>query len=183
MITQEFTGKKQNNMTTQEIENKYQEFCNTPSDINEHLPTLREYYDKCDHVTEFGVRGCVSLFAALASKAKKVVAYDIGNVWTPAIKKLTFICADDLQIEIEPTDALMVDTRHCYEQLIQELNLHAKNVRKWILCHDTNIFGEHGDDGGKGLNYALKEFLELNKEWREIYRTEKNNGLTIIEKK
>lgn len=170
-------------MTSQEIEAKYQEFCNTPSDINEHLPTLRSYYDKCDHVTELGVRGCVSLFAALASNAKKVVAVDIFNVWTPEVEKLTFICADDLTIEIEETDFLFIDTRHCYEQLIQELKLHSKKVRKFIGFHDVFIFGEHGDDGGKGLMPAINEFLDDNKNFDIAYYTVVNNGLMIIEKK
>lgn len=170
-------------MTSQEIEAKYQEFCITPSDINEHLPTLRSYYDKCESVTELGVRGCVSLFAALASNAKKVVAVDIFNVWTPTVEKLTFICADDLTIEIEETDFLFIDTRHCYEQLIQELNLHGSKARKFIGFHDTFIFGTNGDDGKVGLNAAIHEYIMNNEDWDLRYHTDVNNGLTILERK
>lgn len=170
-------------MSNEEIEAKYQEFCITESDINQHLPTLRSYYDRCNHVTELGVRGCVSLFAALASNASKVVAYDIFDVWVPDVPKLTFICADDLTVEIEETDFLFIDTRHCYEQLIQELNLHGNKARKYIGFHDTALgtFGVNGDDGGKGLNFAIAEFIEQNNEWRCCYLTDVNNGLTILE--
>lgn len=170
-------------MTPQEIENKYQELCVTPSDINEHLDILRHFADKCNHITELGVRGCVSLFAFLSSSAEKIVAIDILDVWTPDIDKLLFVCADDLQISIEPTDLLLIDTAHNYNQCIQELNLHAKNVAKMILFHDTNIFGRHGDDGGKGLLYAIEEFLQNNLEWEQFYHTDKNNGLTGIRRK
>lgn len=171
-------------MNQQEIEAKYQELCATPSDINEHLPILRYYADKCDHATEMGVRACVSLFAFLSSSAKKVVAIDIFDVWVPECEKLQFICADDLQIEIEPTDMLHVDTEHNYNQCIQELNLHAKNVRKFIAFHDTgDIFGRNGDDGGKGLLYAIEEFLEKNPEWHQVYQVNNNNGMTIIARK
>lgn len=166
-----------------EIEKRYQELCVTKSDINEHLPKLREYADKCDHITEMGVRGCVSLYAFLSSKASKVVAIDIFDVWTPDIDKLTFICADDLKIEIEKTDFLFIDTAHNYKQLIQELNLHAKNVNKYIGFHDTFIFGVNGDDGGKGLLNAIDEFLKDNTEWFRDYHTDINNGLTIIQRK
>lgn len=172
-------------MTTKEIQHKYEEYCQTESDIWLHLPILKKYYDECDHVTEFGVRGCCSLFAALASKAKKVVAYDIFDVWIPTVDKLTFICADDLTIEIEPTDFLFIDTKHCYDQCIRELNLHAKNVKKYIGFHDTaeGTFGVNGDDGGLGLLYAIDAFLMGRQdEWRRCYQTEVNNGLTIIEK-
>lgn len=166
-----------------EIEKKYQEFCNTPSDINEHLPKLREYANMCEHVTEMGVRGCVSLHAFLASKAKQVVAIDILNVATPIISKLKFICASTLEIEIEKTDFLFIDTYHTYEQLKKELNLHAKNVNKFIGFHDTFIFGTNGEDGGKGLLQAITEFLQENKEWQMEYHTNNNNGLSIIARK
>lgn len=162
------------------IEEKYQELCATPSDINIHLPTLREYADKCEHVTEFGVRGCVSLHAFLASKANKVVAYDIANVAVPDCPKLTFINADVLEVDIEPTDMLHIDTLHTFAQLHLELFWHADLVKKFIAMHDTTIFGEKGEDGEPGLNLAIKDFLTDNPEWSEIHRSEANNGLTIL---
>lgn len=162
------------------IEERYQELCWTPSDINEHLQTLREYSDKCEHVTEFGVRGCVSLHAFLSSKAKKVVAYDIMNVAVPDCKKLTFINADVLEVDIEPTDLLFIDTLHTYDQLRQELYWHADLARKYIAMHDTTMFGDAGEDGGRGLNAAISEFLEDDPAWKECYRSHENNGLTIL---
>lgn len=169
-------------MTQEDLEIKYQELCKTPSDINEHLPILREYADKCEHITEMGVRGCVSLHAFLVSKAKKVVAIDISATGVPDVDKLTFIVGDDLKIEIEPTDLLLIDTMHNYVQLKQELALHAGKVSKYIFFHDTGYFGINGDDGGKGLLPAINEFLETHKEWKIVYQTDKNNGLTIIAK-
>lgn len=168
-------------MNKEEIELRYQELCNTPSDINEHLPKLREYAEKCNHITELGVRGCVSLFAFLASNASKVVAVDILNVAVPDIEKLEFICADDLKIEIEETDFLFIDTLHNRDHCIKELYKHSDKVKKYIGFHDTEIFGIHGDDGGKGLNYAIDEFM-ADGTFIEVYRTKRNNGLTIIER-
>jgi cephalosporin hydroxylase len=165
------------------MEEKYKELCNTPSDINQHLPKLREYADRCDHITEMGVRGCVSLYAFLSSKASKVVAIDILNVWTPKVDKLKFICANDLEIEIEQTDFLFIDTVHNYKHLIQELNLHADKVNKYIGFHDTDIFGLNGDDGGRGLLFAIEEFLYNHPEWVMDYKVNFNNGLTIIRRK
>jgi hypothetical protein len=48
------------------IEEKYQMACKTPSDIFEHLPTLRKYASECQHVTELGVRTIISTWAFLA---------------------------------------------------------------------------------------------------------------------
>lgn len=45
------------------IRSKYQYLCQSPSDINEHLPTLFQYATECTSVLETGVRGCVSSWA------------------------------------------------------------------------------------------------------------------------
>lgn len=162
------------------IEERYQELRSTPSDINEHLRILRQYADECEYVTEFGVRGCVSLHAFLASKAKTVIAYDIANVAVPDCEKLTFINADVLTVQIEPTDLLFLDTLHTHLQLSLELELHAKNVSRYIAIHDSTMFGRNGEDGGPGLNLAIAEFLSAHQVWSECYRSEANNGLTIL---
>ena len=41
-----------------------------PSDINEHVPTLLEYGQKCDHITEMGVRWIISTWVWLACAPK-----------------------------------------------------------------------------------------------------------------
>ena len=164
------------------LEEMYSINCVTPSDINEHLPVLKEYADKCNHVTEMGVRGCVSLTAFLVSNAVEVVAIDILDVWTPYCEKLQFICADTLEIEIDNTDFLFIDTFHTYEQLQKELELHANKVNKYIGFHDIFMFGKNGETGGKGLMQAIKEFLNNNPEWSMCYHTQRNNGLMIISK-
>lgn len=169
-------------LSIEEIEAKYQEAKNTPSDIWEHLSVIREYADKCDVVCEMGVRSCVSLWGLLSSKANKVIAIDILDVAVPDVEKLTFICADNLAIDIEPVDFLHIDTAHNYEQLIQELNRHAPNVRKWIGMHDVFIFGEWGDNGGRGLLYAVREFLDNNLNWKICYHVTNNNGFMILER-
>lgn len=167
-------------VSADEIHAKFLELCATPSDINLHLPVLKEYADRCEHVTEFGVRGCVSLYAFLASKASKVVAYDIFNVWVPAVEKLTFHNEDVLSADIEPTDMLHVDTLHTKRQLEQELFWHSGVVNKFIAMHDTTMFGDNGEDGGPGLNAAISEFLAREPKWSECYRSHENNGLTIL---
>ncbi len=173
-----FTGKNRD-MNIEEI---YKYNCETPSDISEHLPVLKEYYDQCEHVTEIGVRGGISLSAALVSNAKKVVAYDISPVSVPESDKLTFICASSLEVEIEPTDFLFIDSKHTYSQLKQELNLHAKNVRKWIGMHDTNFWGTNGENGERGLNFAINEFLTDNMSWEVELVLQNNNGLTVLKR-
>ena len=59
------------------IDEIYAKFCNTKSDINEHLPTLSAYA-KDRVVTEFGVRKGLSTIAFLAGRPKKLISYDIN---------------------------------------------------------------------------------------------------------
>jgi len=171
---------------------KYLKVCNISTDINEHLPTLKEYTEKCETVTEMGVRGIISTWAFLAGNPKKLVSYDImhpsfygGNlneVYEVAKDiDFRFIQENVLNVEIEPTDLLFIDTLHTYEQLSKELELHSGKVNKYIIMHDTTTFGDKGENG-LGLWYAIQEFLDKNKEWVIEARYTNNNGLTILRK-
>ena len=56
------------------LETKYVNLCNTHSDINEHLPTLKEYAQECNSVFETGVREVVSSYALLYGLVKNTSA-------------------------------------------------------------------------------------------------------------
>ena len=165
----------------------------TATDINEHLPMLYFLAQQCDHVTEFGVRTGASTLAflhGLQGRPATLRSYDINDQygvqelltrWTRV--EWTFsICSTVAISRIEPTDLLFVDTLHNYDQVRQELALHGDAARRWIVFHDTETFGLTGDDGGRGINQAITEWLEAKPEWRIVYRTHRNNGLTVIER-
>jgi len=189
------------------LEKHFQTLVNTPSDINEHLPVLRKYAEECNHVTEMGVRWVVSTYAFLAAQPKRLVSIDMQHpsTWNATLNKVesyakdiscnyTFWLTNNLEIEIEETDLLFIDTWHSYKQLKAELNLHASKVKKYIILHDTVLFGEVDelisyDAFGwvnefekKGLLPALNEFLEENKEWELHKVLTNNNGLTILKR-
>jgi predicted O-methyltransferase YrrM len=165
----------------------------TATDINEHLPMLYFLAQQCDHVTEFGVRTGASTLAflhGLQGRPATLRSYDINDQygvqdsltrWTRV--EWTFSICSTLSISrIEPTDLLFVDTLHNYDQVRQELALHGEAARRWIVFHDTETFGVTGDDGGRGINQAINEWLQAKPEWRIVYRTHRNNGLTVIER-
>ena len=171
----------------------YERLCNTPSDINEHLPTLAKYASECDHITEMGVRYIVSTYALLMGMPKKMISYDIHLCnWEPVrdlVKDTTdfsFAIGNTLEIEIEPTELLFIDTLHNYAQLKKELELHADKVSKYIIFHDTTSFETVGESySGNpegGIWPAIKEFVEANPQWMIKQRFTNNNGLTIIKK-
>ncbi len=177
------------------LEHMYNLKCSTPSDINEHLPTLKKYAEECDHITEMGVRWIVSTYALLMGKPKRMISYDINEiVWQPILDivkydtDFEFRIANTLDLEIEETDLLFIDTLHNYNQLKGELTLHGNKSRKYIIFHDTTTFewtGEsyEGKVGELGLWPAIAEFLEENKNWELHERFTNNNGLTILKQK
>lgn len=132
------------------IEEKFLHFCNTPSDINEHLPTLLRYGRECKHITEFGVRDVVSTWAFLAAKPDYLICYDIvksKNI-DLAIKsgvengtEIKFFETDVLKTNIQLTDLLFIDTLHTYTQLRKELKSHSHKVGKYIIFHDVETYG------------------------------------------
>jgi len=187
------------------IENKYNELVNTSSDINEHLPTLRRYAEDCEHITEMGVRWVVSTYAFLVAQPKTLVSIDIQlpETWGANLKPIeegakaigcdfSFRLANVLDIEIDQTDLLFIDTWHAYKQLKAELALHYSKVNKYIIFHDTTTY-EFSDEGGytefgfvgdgKGLWPAIEEFLQEHPEWEIKERFINNNGLTVLHKK
>ena len=172
----------------------YERLCSTPSDINEHLPTLKKYAEECEHITEMGVRWVVSTYALLMGKPKKLISYDINGInWQPIAEMVkentdfTFEVGNTLNLEIEETDLLFIDTLHNYNQLKGELELHGNKAKKYIIFHDTTSFEWIGESyTGKvdeiGLWPAIEEFLEKNPHWKIFERFTNNNGLTILKR-
>lgn len=186
-----------------ERERRYALACATPSDINEHLPRLRELAAQCKHVTEFGLRWANgSTVAFLAAQPEVFVSWDLEpqHVVSERVAQLVALrgrtrfeprCGDTLKISpIEPTDLLFIDTLHTGQQLYRELVRHVEpraqplQVRKWLVFHDTQTFRYQGEDGKEpGLVHAIREFQlhHAHPHWRLLNDYLNNNGLVVLE--
>jgi len=177
------------------VEAEYRRCCETPSDINEFLPLLKEYSASCSHVTEFGVREVVSTWALLAGRPKRVVSYDLyrsPNIWRALLLArlsgiaFSFIKGDTLNVTTELTDLLFIDTLRTYRQLTGELALHAAHAKRFVILHDTTAF-EYRDQSRssspEGLWPAVEKFLETHDEWRLRERLTNSAGLTVLERR
>ena len=212
LVKEKMDIKLENKMKS-EIDSKYLEKCKTPSDINEHLPTLLEYASKCDTIVECGVRDvCSSYSFAKGLKGKennKFVMIDVhkSKFVEPFLGmclednvNATFVTGSDLECELIETDLLFIDTWHIYGQLKRELARWNNSVKKYIVLHDTTTYEWKGeghwcaeessktrnmpvDEIIKGLWYAVEEFLKENNDWKIEKRYTNNNGLTILARK
>ncbi|MCH9613327.1 MAG: hypothetical protein SP1CHLAM54_03260 [Chlamydiia bacterium] len=144
------------------LHKQYNFFAQHPSDINEHLPTIRKYARECESVLELGIRGVVSTWGSLVgltengSKTKTYIGVDIDPVESNKLKKLkklskrtginyTFIHQDDMQVKPRKTDLLFIDTLHTYSHLMYELEKFSPQTKKYIICHDTSADFENTD--------------------------------------
>jgi glycosyltransferase involved in cell wall biosynthesis len=166
----------------------YQAACRSPSDVNEHLPTLHALAKECRHVTEFGARTGASTTAFLHARPDRLVCYGRveparADLLKRAAGRTEFVYRepDAPGADVEGTDLLFLDGLHAYAPLAEALRLHAGKVRKYIVLHDTTAFGETGEaEGQPGLWPAVEEFLARGT-FRLKARHANSNGLTVLE--
>lgn len=162
------------------IEKKYELLCRTPSDINEHLPTLAKYASECSVIAEMGVSTIRSTWAFMKGRPKELFCVDIEDIFmgfvahqaSEAGVQLTFLKENSATVNFgKPVDLLFIDTWHVYGHLKRELAHHHANVSKYIILHDTESdallgetvrfwcdFGPEGDS--KGLKAYVKQMAD-----------------------
>jgi len=153
---------------------KYDMLSNSPSDINEHLPTLYKYATECESVLELGVRGCVSSWAFLKGlhdneKERKYLflndigicpIYDLLNISRDLNINLNYEWVNDLELNITDKrfDLTFIDTWHIYGQLKRELLKFSAITNKYIIMHDTTVDAEKGETLRLGLDSMQQSF-------------------------
>lgn len=170
------------------IDNLYERVRTDLSDVRDHVETIRTFAECCQHITEFGVDDGTTTTIFLAAKPKKLISYDL--VRKPEVDKLIqaadgtefiFKQQDTLAEEIEDTDLLFIDDKHTYSHVREELSRHAGKVKQYILLHDTESFGRHGEDGEqRGVKTAALEFLKEHPEWTMVVMRMTSNGLIAL---
>jgi hypothetical protein len=136
------------------VQEKFIHLSNSPSDINEHLPTLSKYASECESVFETGVRGCISSWAFTNgllnnnSSNKRLFMNDIIpcdiqeilNVTRDLPIEMKYEWKNNLELNLSETfDLTFIDTWHIYGQLKRELAKFSTITNKYIIMHDTTV--------------------------------------------
>ena len=142
------------------IQRKYEQLCNTKSDIYEHLPVLFKYASKCDSAIECGVRRCVSSWALLYGLVqgragdKRLLlndceVCDITDLLAHAPREKVTVsyewCPDTELAVVGDYDMVFIDTWHVYGLLKRELDKFGGIIRKYIVMHDTTVDEVHSE--------------------------------------
>ena len=151
---------------------EYDKHASTPSDIVEHLPTLRKYASECESVLELGVRKCVSSWALALGllenekPCKKMIMNDIMICDTEKIEaaasntplSISTIWKNNLELNIDDeVDLTFIDTWHVYGQLKRELSHFAPITKKYIIMHDTAVDEWYGETMRNIHKYDVKQ--------------------------
>lgn len=166
-----------------DVDSRWKWLKGLPTDMKHHLPTLRWIGSQCDHVTEFGLRSGTSTKAFMLGFPQKIVSYDIDESidqaqnhkwakvcdvnWEPVFKST-------LEVDIAPTEALLVDTDHNYDQVKAELIRHKDKVSKFIAFHDVWTYSE--------IQPAIKEELPQD-EWDILFASPFCHGMWVFKRK
>ena len=145
--------------------------------------TYARYASMVDSVTEFGVYTGLSTTAFVSGKPIKVRSYDITSGYLTVLHEIEacalhlgvdfkFQIASSLNIEIEETDLLFIDTVHEKDYCLRELNLHHAKTKKFIVLHDIIAW--------PGVLQAAEEFMKTHPEWVVYERDDVGSGLLVM---
>jgi cephalosporin hydroxylase len=167
-----------------------------PSDLNEHIETLNGLALECDNIVELGVgfgKSTRAFIYALETTLGTLNSYDIllhdgvQELFDEANKEgiaALFHLQSSLECDISNVDMLFIDSHHTYQQVKAELDRHSDKVKKYIVFHDTTLFGLSGQDPGSiGLWPAINAWLDSSPQWKVKQEYINNNGLLICERK
>lgn len=155
------------------IDRVYNILCDTPSDINEHLPTLYKYATECGSILELGVRGCISSWALLNGLLKNnkhdkhlflndLTECNIAgliNATKNGQVEVNYQWVNDLDLDIHRNfDLTFIDTWHVYGQLKRELAKFSKITNKYIILHDTTVDEIYGETIRIGWNATVQSY-------------------------
>lgn len=173
----------------------FEHLCETPSDINEHLPTLRDLVVKLDarKVIELGVRTGVSTVAwltGLQDTDGHLWCVDVGTAppMVTSHSRCTFVQGDDLSEDVlgqlpDEVDLVFVDTDHRYQLTVDEIATYKHRVRPGgcMVFHDVAVetFDHHdGTEPPFPVRTAVAEWAEA--DGLTVERWENNHGLAVV---
>lgn len=154
---------------------------------------IKKYMKDCKSYMELGTHQGGTASAAMLCKPEKVHLVDLDmSRYRKYLEPIATAWCEENNIElsvkessslsiatINMTDMLMIDSYHQADHMKKELDLHAPNVRKYILAHDTSVVNGRPNDS---LFRCLKEFADKNG-WEVIEHGTTSVGYAVIAKK
>lgn len=179
------------------IHDLFDYFKQVPRDLDKHLETLKTVAQQCPRIVELTHRrestvgflagGPESLFSIQSENDQLTDAihgalsrtqFDKTVSWTKmAVPNHS---NHDYSSLPEEFDALFIDTDGLSSSLEKYLSELHKRVKRFIVVHDTFVYGDMDASASKGLNVVLRAFCEDNPQWEPVFYTSNEFGLTVL---
>lgn len=146
------------------LESEYLKHFTEDSDLNEHLPVLRELAKQSRAAMEIGIRSIESTWGVLmglSENGRSVKSYIGVDLDVPPFNRLEapraaakengiafrFLQMNDMNLDLlGQVDLLFIDSLHTYCHLRFELDKFSPRVNKFIALHDTSQpWGDEND--------------------------------------
>ena len=153
---------------------------------------ISRYLTPGDSYMELGVNQGGTASMALLCDISKVILVDIDTTryfqyLHPLAERhckkhnieLRIITGSSIDLTISNNvDVLVIDSLHESNHMMKELELHGKNVRKYIIAHDTSIINGRLDES---LFNCLTEYANING-WSVVERGITSVGYTVLKR-
>lgn len=153
---------------------------------------IRKYLVDCKSYMELGVNQGGTASVAMLCKPDKIYLVDVNmSNYNKFLAPIAKQYCDDNGIElvvnqtdstglcsVNTTDMLVIDSYHHPDHMIKELNLHGRNVKKYIIAHDTSSMNGRPDDR---LYQCLKLWSATN-DFIEVERGTTNVGYVVFKR-
>lgn len=179
------------------LDGLFEQVKNQPRDLDQHAETIRRFAAGCESIAAMVKRKEWNAILAAARPHRLHVwqtendpflrrvhqAVEHGDRDGMQYSTTTGPEADSLAATLQqPVDLLVIDTVHHGDRLRAELERHGDQARRFILLRGTAAFGRsaEGAGGGPGLFAALRPWMQERPEWRIVYHSPHQYGLTVI---
>lgn len=178
----------------------YDTVLKTERDLDKHMPKLRELASGCNRILELSHRreSTVAFAAGLmedTSAEKLLMSFNPET--SPVIKFLADQDSNNggnfglMQQAVNPADVslsesddtfdlLFINFKHTYSAVKKVLDEYSASVGRYIVIHNSQIYGDRGEDQGPGILKAFREFMTAHPEFSVIYHTNVQYGLTVL---
>lgn len=165
-------------------------------DINEHYPIIWQLAKRSPRIVEMGMgdglltdvlieSGPETLWCCDHSyeERNQVAISRIQKKCQEKSIKFTFEQTDSRYMDFDESDLLIIDSYGAYAQVLPELRNSADSINKFIVIHNTSIYGDVSEWGGRpSLRQGINDFLSERPEWSMAIDYGHNNGLTVLKR-
>jgi hypothetical protein len=168
------------------LQTLYQLAVASPSDLNEHVIKLYTLAKECPRIEEIATRN-QSTVAFLNAGPKHLHSINTASDTVMSAlesrkgeTELLIEHVDPLSAKPSGADLLFIDEVHTADRVYSQLAQFGVTTTRYIVLHDTVLFGEVGESGAPGILPAVRRWMKEHPEWSVIYHTLAQHGLTVL---